>query len=90
VLAEVLLRGVLLGLALIGAVVILRAGNAFLWIIMLFTAYTVAIPGPMGLTRLRFAAEGFLFLQAWIGVRCVVRLVGRAQISDTEVRSAHA
>ena len=74
VLAEVVLRAGLLALALVGAVVILRSGNAFLWIIMLFSAYTVFIPGPMGLTRLRFAAEGFLFLQAWLGLRCLLRL----------------
>ena len=75
VLAEVALRGALLGLALGGAVVILRSGNAFLWVILLFSAYTVFIPGPMGLTRLRFAAEGFLFLQAWLGLRCLLELV---------------
>ncbi|MCG6941962.1 MAG: hypothetical protein LJE69_12020 [Thiohalocapsa sp.] len=74
VLGEVLLRGVMLLLALVGAVVILRSGNPFLWIILLFSAYTVAIPGPMGLTRLRFAAEGFLFLQAWLGLRCLLDL----------------
>jgi hypothetical protein len=74
VLAEVALRALLLGLALVGAVAILRAGNAFLWCIMLFSAYTVFVPGPMGLTRLRFAAEGFLFLQAWIGLRCLRQL----------------
>jgi hypothetical protein len=76
VLAEVALRGGLLALALVGAVVILRSGNAFLWIIMLFSAYAVFIPGPMGLTRLRFVAEGFLFLQAWLGLRCVLSLGG--------------
>jgi 4-amino-4-deoxy-L-arabinose transferase-like glycosyltransferase len=76
VLGELLLRGALLALALIGALVILRSSNAFLWIIMLFSAYTVAIPGPMGLTRLRFSAEGLLFLQAWIGLRCVLRVSG--------------
>jgi 4-amino-4-deoxy-L-arabinose transferase-like glycosyltransferase len=75
VLAEVLMRGVLLTLAVIGVVVIVRSGSPFLWIILLFSAYTVAIPGPMGLTRLRFAAEGFLFLQAWIGLRCATRLL---------------
>jgi hypothetical protein len=74
VLAEVALRALLLGLALVGAVAILRSGNAFLWVIMLFSAYTVFVPGPMGLTRLRFAAEGFLFLQAWIGLRCLRQL----------------
>ncbi len=79
VLGEVLLRGLLLGLALIGALVVLRSGNAFLWVIMLFSAYTVAIPGPMGLTRLRFAAEGFLFVQAWLGLRCAVRLLRRGE-----------
>ncbi|WP_295884169.1 hypothetical protein [uncultured Thiohalocapsa sp.] len=75
VLAEVALRAGLLALALVGAVVILRSGNAFLWIIMLFSAYTVFIPGPMGLTRLRFAAEGFLFLQAWLGLRCLLGML---------------
>jgi hypothetical protein len=76
VLAEVLLRGLLLVLALAGAPVILRAGDPFLWIMLLFAAFTVAIPGPMGLTRLRFAAEGFLFLQAWIGLRGLLAFVG--------------
>jgi 4-amino-4-deoxy-L-arabinose transferase-like glycosyltransferase len=71
VLAEVLLRGLLLALALAGAVAMLRSGDPFLWSILLFSAYTVFVPGPMGLTRLRFAAEGFLFLQAWIGLRCL-------------------
>jgi hypothetical protein len=76
VLAEVLLRGLLLALALAGAVAMLRSGNPFLWVILLFSAYTVFVPGPMGLTRLRFAAEGFLFLQAWIGLRCLRELLG--------------
>jgi hypothetical protein len=55
----------------------MRSGNPFLWIIMLFSAYTVFIPGPMGLTRLRFAVEGFLFLQAWLGLRCLAGLAGK-------------
>jgi hypothetical protein len=90
VLAEVALRALLLGLALVGAVAILRAGNAFLWIIMLFSAYTVFVPGPMGLTRLRFAAEGFLFLQAWIGLRCLRELFhsARARLGGLSARTA--
>ncbi|WP_058553698.1 hypothetical protein [Thiohalocapsa sp. ML1] len=90
VLAEVAVRALLLGLALVGAVAILRAGNAFLWIIMLFSAYTVFVPGPMGLTRLRFAAEGFLFLQAWIGLRCLRELFdsARARLGGLSARTA--
>ncbi len=76
VLAEVMLRSALLVLALAGAVVVMRSGNPFLWSIMFFSAYTVFIPGPMGLTRLRFAAEGFLFTQAWLGLRCLLDLTG--------------
>jgi hypothetical protein len=74
----------------VGAVAILRAGNAFLWIIMLFSAYTVFVPGPMGLTRLRFAAEGFLFLQAWIGLRCLRELFhsARARLGGLSARTA--
>jgi hypothetical protein len=67
---DVPLCSVLLVLAAIGVVVILRAGNAFLWLLLLFSAYTVSIPGPVGLTRLRIAAEGLSFLPAWIGLRC--------------------
>ncbi|TVQ85328.1 MAG: hypothetical protein EA400_15660 [Chromatiaceae bacterium] len=77
VLAEVALRAGLLLLALVGAVVIMRAGSPFLWIIMLLSAYTIVVPGPMGLARLRFAAEGFLFLQAWIGLRCLLQRSAR-------------
>ncbi len=90
VLTEVLLRGLLLGLALIGALVILRSGNPFLWIILLFTAYTIAIPGPMGLTRLRFAAEGFLFLQAWLGLRCLWRALAAVHSWGSQLRQAGA
>jgi 4-amino-4-deoxy-L-arabinose transferase-like glycosyltransferase len=75
VLGEILLRGAMLGLGLIGALVTLRSGNTFLWVILLFPAYTIALPGPMGLTRLRFAAEGFLFLQAGIGLRYTSRIL---------------
>lgn len=71
VLAEVMARGLILVLSLVGVIAIVRSGDPFLWIIMLFTAVTVFIPGPMGLTRLRFAAEGFLFLQAWLGLRMI-------------------
>lgn len=76
VLTEVTLRGCLLILALVGAVSMLREGSPFLWIIILFSAYTIAAPGPMGLTRLRFAAEGFLFIQAWLGLRYGLLWIG--------------
>lgn len=84
VLTEVLARGLVLIFALAGAVVILRTSSPFLWIMMLFTAYTVTIPGPMGLTRLRFAAEGFLFLQAWLGLRCLLKAARSAQRPQPE------
>lgn len=72
VLVEAATRLALLALAVVGALVILRSGNPVLWVILLFCTYTLVIPGPMGLARLRLAAEGFLFIQAWIGARWIL------------------
>jgi hypothetical protein len=70
-LAQVALCAALLGLALVGAVVIVRSGNAVRRSIMLFSTYTLSITGRIGLTGLRCAAEGFLCLQARLGLRCL-------------------
>ncbi len=65
---DVVLRGILAVCALMGAWAIVRSNEPFLWIILLANVYFVFIPGPMGHARFRFPVEGFIFIQAWLGL----------------------
>lgn len=73
-LLELAVRLLITLLACIGAIVILGSRNAFLFAVLLTSAYFVFIPGPMGLGRLRFPVEGLIFIQAWIGWRALAGL----------------
>lgn len=63
------------GLALLGAVSILRSKNAFLWVMMLTNFYFIASAGPMGEARFRFPVGLFWFIQAYYGWRLLISML---------------
>ncbi len=63
------------GLALLGAISILKSKDAFLWVMMLSNFYFIASAGPMGEARFRFPVGLFWFIQAYLGWRFLVAVL---------------
>ena len=64
---EVLLRVLIAGFALCGAVWVVIKKDCFFWVFMLANFYFICTPGPMGYARFRFPVEVFWFIQAYFG-----------------------
>ena len=66
-LINVLLTLIMGGFALLGAWVIIKSKDPFLWIMMLANFYFICVPGPEGYPRFRFPIGIFWFIQACYG-----------------------
>lgn len=60
---------------LIGVLVILTKKDRFLWLMMLANFYFVATPGLEVFGRFRFPVDGFVFIQACLGLIAVYQLL---------------
>ena len=83
---EVILRIVITGFALIGAMRIVISKDYFLWIIMLANFYLISTPGPIGYARYRFPIEVFWLLQASVGYLWCVAAIKLMQNKDYSER----
>ncbi len=65
--------------ALLGAILIIKRKDCFLWVMMLANFYFIFSPGPMGVPRFRFPIEVFWLIQAYFGFILVLSYWNRRQ-----------